>query len=77
MATQVLQKNGETNMKAHRDQYPEQYIHPLIGKTVQVAHTSPLIIGTVSRIVQTRFGLLAIIEDNSQEAHSIENCEML
>lgn len=43
----------------HREAYPEQYTHPLVGKRVGQDGKS---LGVVERVFRTRFGLLAKIE---------------
>ncbi len=51
-------------MTTHREAYPEQYRHSLVGETVQVfsKSTGSLIVrGTVERVVASRFGQLAKI----------------
>jgi hypothetical protein len=51
------------SMNSHRDQYPEQYSHPLVGKRVHIrTHSGFEIDGTVERVVNTRFGLLCHID---------------
>ena len=54
----------------HQRRYPEQYSHPLVGKAVELKKTGkPL--GTVTRVVSSRFGLLAILNEDSSTAYSI------
>lgn len=48
---------------AHRDAFPEQYSHPLVGKTVRVeTHAGKQGAGKVIRVFGTRFGQLAEVE---------------
>lgn len=43
----------------HRDLYPEQYAHPLVGKRVRVADST--VEGVVERVVESRYGPLVIL----------------
>lgn len=53
----------------HRELYPEQYSHALCGKKVEVSPGTDgvFIIGTVQRVVNSRFGQLAIFEEHGDE----------
>lgn len=53
----------------HRELYPEQYSHSLCGKKVEVAPgpAGECITGTVQRVVNSRFGELAILEEHGDE----------
>lgn len=44
--------------KSHRDMYPDQYTHELVGRRVQIRHTGEEKI--VERVVQSRFGPLCM-----------------
>jgi hypothetical protein len=44
-------------MKTHRETYPEQYRHPMIGR--RVTHKRSGTSFTMERVVRTSFGLLA------------------
>lgn len=47
-------------MKSHKETYPEQYSHPLVGKVVTCPDGTT---GTVSRVVcSVRWGELAVLE---------------
>jgi len=53
-------------MKTHREQYPEQYRHPMVGRRVRVLRVdgSTAAAGTVERVVRSeRWGELAEFED--------------
>lgn len=63
-------------MDEHRQRYPEQYTHPLCGKPVKVNTGKVIRYGFVSRVVPSRFGPLAILDDNPDEAWSIKDCEV-
>ena len=45
--------------QTHREAFPEQYEHPLVGKRVRSKSGT---VGTVLRVVGSRFGELAIID---------------
>jgi hypothetical protein len=46
-------------MKTHRERYPEQYRHPMIGRRVKHAKSGTCFM--LERVVPTRFGLLAMV----------------
>ncbi len=54
-------------VKSHRETYPEQYTHPCVGQAMRHKkdHT---ISGTVERVFDTRWGLLAKFEDGGDTA---------
>jgi hypothetical protein len=59
----------------HRDCYPDQYRHPLVGKRVKVrTRTSHETEGVVERVVQTRFGPLAHLEGGGDTAWLVSDC---
>jgi len=63
-------------MKSHKETYPEQYTHHLVGVRVRVVtHAGPQAEGTVTRVVQTRFGPLAILDDKADVAWAIKDCQ--
>lgn len=57
-------------MDEHRARHPEQYTHPLVGAWVRAPDGST---GNVTRVVQSRFGLLAILEDNDRRAWPVDD----
>lgn len=60
---------------SHRDCYPEQYTHALVGKRVQVeTGTGHRTAGVVERVVETRFGLLAHLQGNDDQAWRVQDC---
>ena len=63
-------------MTTHRELYPEQYTHPLVGQDVKVStRAGARIEGIVERIVTSRFGLLAIIAgDQEGRAWAVSDC---
>jgi hypothetical protein len=64
-------------MKTHRELYPNQYTHPMVGKVVKVrTNQGGKADGTVERVVPSRFGPLAILEDQ-EVAWSIRDCEVI
>jgi len=58
---------------SHRELYPEQYTHELVGKRVQNSEGK---CGTVERVVSSRFGPLAKI-DESQIFYALKNLTVL
>ena len=72
-----MTEDSETNM--HRQMYPEQYEHSLVGRHVIVAPRGEILAsGLVERVVNTRFGLLVIITDDQEgRAWSIKDCEII
>jgi hypothetical protein len=56
-------------MEEHRAKYPEQYTHPLVDKFVRMPDGTT---GNVTRVVQSRFGALAIIDDNAERAWPVD-----
>lgn len=64
---------GGMHGKTHRELYPEQYVHPLIGKAVVVKNAKGEMFaeGILTRVVQTRFGPLAILNGVGQRAYSL------
>lgn len=53
----------EAGVSSHRELYPEQYTHPLVGKNaVIVQNGKELTRGTVERVVESRFGQLAQLD---------------
>ena len=59
-------------MKTHRETYPEQYSHPLVG--VRVRLRTGALTGTVTRVVSSRFGQLAEIDGNSETFYRVTDC---
>jgi hypothetical protein len=67
-------------MKTHREQYPEQYSHPLVGKKVRVrTRNSNRIEGEVKRVMNTSWGKLVDLgttdEEGNQLAYGLWDCE--
>lgn len=63
----------------HKDAYPEQYTHTLVGKTVNVVTSQGRQgSGTVSRVFNTYFGQLAKVEGvgGERDAWSITDCHI-
>lgn len=48
-------------MTTHRDLYPEQYEHPLCGRTVRIRNQEGTFV--VERVVSSRFGLLVLTRE--------------
>jgi hypothetical protein len=68
----------------HRDAFPEQYRHPLVGKRVRVKSSSGAAVpveGIVRRVMATRFGPLADLgtrgQDGAMLAYSVGDCEVI
>lgn len=62
-------------MKTHREMYPEQYSHPLVGKRVMILGSGEEI--TVARVVNSQFGQLVIPEHNYLIAYAIGSVKEL
>mgnify|MGYP003147490337 CR=1 FL=1 len=56
----------------HELQYPEQYNHPLCGKTVKTESGESFV---VFRVVNSRFGQLAMSEENQKESFAVRTLE--
>lgn len=66
-------KPGQT----HRDIYPEQYSHSLVGKTVRVVTRAGVQgTGEVERVFGTRFGQLANVKGvgSPETAWRVQDC---
>ena len=61
--------------QTHREMYPQQYEHPLVGKRVRVGVVDTE--GTVTRVVCTRFGRLAILDGKADKAYLASACIVL
>lgn len=62
----------------HKFWYPDQYQHPLVGKTVAVtAGRGPDVTGKVERVVGSRFGPLVILEGQPDVAWAVKDCKEL
>ena len=57
--------------KSHRELYPGQYSHPLVGKRVRVHGKE----GVVERVVNSQFGQLAILKGGGNTAWAVEDCK--
>lgn len=51
--------------------YPEQYNHPLVGKTVAV-HGQVIV---VDRVVSSRFGLIAMVKGDVGQGYAVDECK--
>ncbi len=61
--------------KSHRELYPEQYTHALIGRYVTViVNGSSLAEGVVERVILSRYGPLAILADKQNRAFAAKDC---
>ncbi len=58
--------------RKHRDCYPEQYEHALVGKRVRVEKVG--LDGVVLRVVSTRWGLLAHLDTAGDIAYRVADC---
>ena len=58
----------------HELQYPEQYNHPLCGETVKTKSGE---IFVVFRVVGSRFGQLALSEENQKESFLVRTLEIV
>jgi hypothetical protein len=66
----VLECPGCQREFSHRDHYPEQYSHPLVGKLVNAGGTERIVV----KVVTTRFGKLATF-DCTKSAFAIKQCK--
>lgn len=55
-----------TAAATHRDLYPEQYNHPLIGRAMRTRDCKAA--GIVSRVMPSRFGALAVLGSDHRTA---------
>lgn len=61
--------------RTHRDAYPDQYAHRLVGKLVNVkTRTGFKTQGTVLRVVVCRFGQLAHLDTSGDTAYLVSDC---
>lgn len=68
---------GCNRPRSHKDCYPDQYRHPLVGKTVRVRlDRTGTLTGVVTRVVQTRFGALAHLDDGTT-AYAVADCTVV
>ena len=58
----------------HELQYPEQYNHPLCGKPVKTESGESFV---VFRVVDSRFGQLAMSEENQKESFLVRTLEIV
>lgn len=57
-------------IRSHRETYPEQYSHNLVGRVVRVKSTGKTF--EVERVVNCKFGCLVHVKDDPKEtAYSI------
>ncbi len=62
-------------MKTHRELHPEQYKHFLVGRFVTVVVGGRILTtGVVERVVDSRFGRLAILPDQKGKAFAVRDC---
>lgn len=63
-------------MPSHRERYPEQYTHELVGRWVHVLNLRGEIVerGEVERVAPTRFGNLAHLKGGGDTWYSVERC---
>ncbi len=56
----------------HRERYPEQYSHPLCGVKVRTKFGKEFI---VFRVVRSRFGLLAMSEEDQDKSYLVSTLQ--
>lgn len=64
--------------RSHKECYPEQYAHPLVGKKVRVkdgVRKGSDAIGVVLRVVNSRFGPLAHLDTSGDTAYLVSHCK--
>lgn len=61
----------------HQEKYPKQYSHALYGTMVRVVtHKGQLQkTGVVERVVQSRFGMLAILQGKDETGWRVQDCK--
>lgn len=58
--------------KTHKEMYPEQYRHSLCGQKSKVVIRGEVKkTGTVERVVNSRFGALAVFEGDNEQAWAV------
>ena len=66
-------------MQTHRELYPDQYTHPLVGEDVKVVSKkdgSIIVRGNVERVVNTRWGQLAKIAGAGDTFYAVRDCHI-
>jgi hypothetical protein len=59
---------AQAQAMTHRDAYPEQYSHPMVGKRVNVMHKGNIVCtGTIERVTSSRFGQMARIDTAAKD----------
>ena len=62
-------------MKSHRETYPEQYAHPIVGKRVRIKQIAksalPPIEGVVERVMATSWGPLVDLGTTSEDGNPV------
>jgi hypothetical protein len=62
----------------HKELYPHQYTHSLCGKNVVVIQGGrELARGKVERVIQSRFGPIAMFEGNNIEGYAVGDCKVI
>jgi len=61
---------------SHRDIYPEQYDHPLVGRTVRAMWNGKVVHeGVVERVMPSRFGQMAAFGNLHNLCYLVTNLE--
>ena len=62
--------------RTHRECHPDQYTHPLCGKKVKVRTSAGFTTeGVVERVVGTRWGPLAHLDNSGDTAYHVSDCK--
>ena len=65
-------------MTQHRELYPEQYTHPLVGRRVEVRDGGRVLAhGVVARVFDTRYGQLVELEGQAGRAWLPARCHVV
>lgn len=72
---------------SHKDEFPEQYNHPMCGKRVRVRiqgeagasgnAAKKSIEGVVLRVVPSRFGELALVSGSGKDYYSVRDLDVI
>ena len=66
--------NTQHEHNAHRQLFPEQYSHPMIGQRVRTVGGT---VFTVERVVQSRWGQLAPVPGSDGQAFRLADLEVI
>lgn len=69
-------KTKTTKTKTHKESYPDQYSHPLVGRKVRVSvgANPDYLTGIVERVFVTCWGPLAMLTRDPDRAFPVADC---